>query len=141
MKNILSFIMASIILLSLSDCKNPHGPDIEPKAILTIRLETEPVVFYYFYGWYCSNGIIISEINGVGGHIDGGLLEFLYEGAIYESKNYEGKGFNAYESWTIHDTIYPKYTGYNQARVTITGKDDNGHNIKVVKIFSVYWDE
>jgi hypothetical protein len=62
----------------------------------------------------------------------------IYQNQTYESKNYEGKAFNSYESWTIWDTIYQVYNyGYDTVRISITGKDANGYSFNFGKTFAV----
>jgi hypothetical protein len=141
MRKIVLIILVLVFIFIACDKKaeSPFSPEIKPRATLTIAMQYEPVIFSYnwiFDSWCCSNCIIITETNGVGGYIDGAKLEFISGGQAYESKSYEGKSFNAGESWTSCDAYCTIYE-YEKIRITITGKDANDYAINVSKSFDI----
>ena len=138
LKVILTILLFFLIFFS---CASPESPEIKPRAILTIALQYEPVVFSYSWiydSWCCTNCVIITETNGVGGHIESARLDFISNGQAYESMNFLGKHFRPRESWPVCDTYCTIYE-YEKVRITITGKDDNDYAINVSKLFDIYY--
>lgn len=134
-------ILVFIFIACEKKAESPFSPEIKPRAVLTIAMQYEPVIFSYTWiheSWCCSNCIIITEINGVGGYIESAKLEFISGGQAYESKSYLGKHFKARESWDVCDTYCTIYE-YEKIRITITGKDDNDYAVNVSKLFDIYY--
>lgn len=149
MKKSLFWEIIAVILLffivSIYSCKSPVVPEIEikPRASLVIAIKYEPVMFkydFFFLSWFLNNSIIISETNGVGGHISTAKLDLMCNGIVLLTKNYEGRTFKAYESWESADIIYTNCL-IDQAKVIISGKDNNDYSINLSKTWNVYyWD-
>ncbi len=134
-------VLAFIFSACGKKAESPFSPEIKPRAVLTITMQYEPVIFSYnwiFDSWCCSNCRIITETNGVGGNIESARLSFISAGQTYETKNYEVGHFNARQSWSLCDTLCTLYE-YEQIRMTITGTDDNGYAFNVSKTFDVYY--
>ena len=128
-----------MFLFHASCKKSPVSPEIKLQANLKISMQYEPVVFIYnswYESWCCSNCIILSETNGVGGHIFSAKLSFIYKNNEYESKTYEGKSFKAFESWKVCDTFCTIYE-YEKVKIYIEGKDNNGYSIYKTKYFNI----
>ena len=143
MRKIALIFLVSVFIFIACDKKveSPFSPEIKPRATLTIAMQYEPVIFSYnwiFDSWCCSNCIIITETNGVGGNVESAKLEFISSGQAYESKNYEGGHFNARQSWSSCD-VYCTIYEYEQIRITIAGKDANDYAFNVSKSFDIYY--
>lgn len=141
-KLVFSFLILVFIFIACEKkAKSPFSPEIKPRAVLTITMQYEPVIFSYnwiYDSWCCTNCVIITETNGVSGYIESASLDFISGGQAYESKNYEGRHFDQRESWTICDTYCTIYE-YEKVRITITGKDANDYAINVSKLFDIYY--
>ncbi len=138
-KIVFFFLILVFIFSACKDVESPATPEIKPRAVLEITMQYEPVVFHYNVlsdSWCCTNSIIITETNGVGGYINSAKLELIYNNQAYESKSYEGKQFVPHESWSVSDVICTIYE-YEKIKITIAGEDNNGYTIEVSKYFDV----
>ncbi len=136
----LAFIFLVLVFI-FSACskkaESPFSPEIKPRAVLTITMQYEPIIFYnWIFAWCCSNCIIITETNGVGGNIESARLEFIFSGQAYEAKNYEGGAFGARDSWTSCDDYCTVYE-YEKIRITIAGTDANNYTFSFSRDFDI----
>lgn len=142
MKRLIHVFIITILIIFLILCKSPERPEIKKQAILEIAVQYEPIIFSYnnFHeSWCCSNCVILSETNGVGGHITSAKLVFVYKNKEYESYTFEGRTFKPYESWKVCDTICTVYE-YDQIKITVKGTDNNNYSINVSKYFNIYYE-
>jgi hypothetical protein len=157
MKKITSclFLILWAVILFYTSCSNPS-------AKLEMRLARDPIVLSGHKENY-SNAVIISETNGVGGHVtavelawmnqeEDGVIAYLKnlgvkpsptsppeEDIVFKTKNHPGKRFQAFESWQVEDTSYIQYR-YGKVKVTLKGRDDNGHDFNFQKEWYIYYE-
>jgi hypothetical protein len=145
MKKTFFYLFLIFLLLSAfyTSCDSPSAPSTSKtapplkRANLEMRLAQEPIVVVV-PNFCISNSVIISETNGVGGNITSGELAWMYQEKVYETNNYPGKRFQAFESWVISDFYCLKYY-YDKIRITLKGRDDNGFDFNFQKEWPIYY--
>ena len=85
------------------------------------------------------NCVILVETNGVGGNINFMKAEMMYQGVVYETKNFaQNRNFNALESIFGCDSDCT-INEYDKMKITVQGTDNNGYEINVSETFKVHY--
>lgn len=129
-------LVAAVLVCFLGACSSTESPEMPKKhANLEMRLETDPIVIT---DWYYSNALIISETNGVGGHITTAELAWIWNDQVYLTNNFEGRQFRAFDSWRVQHGFWVDYT-YDKVRITLAGTDDNGFRFNFKREWPLYY--
>jgi len=136
-------ILAVFFSLFIVACSNEMPEAPKPKASVGFDIEQRPFSFYWnswYQVWYMDIYILITENAGVGATINQAKVEWILNNANVAQSLHQGGTLPPSGSLRVH--IYSECPGkyrVDKIRISITGRDNNGHDIAVSHEYAITW--